>query len=93
MMMVFVPARNSVRLTLPSYLSAGVETLSLAKILGPELQKYWSQESAPELLSAADESTDRNGGTDMRSKPTRKLSLQDKLAGWTFAGVENEPAN
>lgn len=29
----------------------------------------------------------------MKSKLTRKRSLQDKLASWKFAGVENEQAN
>lgn len=31
-------------------------------------------------------------GADMKSKPKRKRSLQDKLAGWKFAGRDNELA-
>lgn len=95
MVMVIVRAQNLVRIlsAVVSYLMDSVETLPLAKILGPELRKYWSEESAPVLLNTADKSTDKDRGMDTKSKPARKLSLQDKLAGWTFAGLENEPKN
>ncbi|MCJ1342713.1 Protein phosphatase 2C 2 [Peltigera leucophlebia] len=76
-----------------SYLITSIETLLLAKILGPELRKYWSNEWVLVLLNTADESKDKVKGMDIKSKHARKLSLQDKLAGWTFAGEKNEPTN